>query len=65
MRQNADKSAREQRLAVDSMDSIEARARKQYEQDLQEAQDAQRSLAGEWVWQSQAPCECCVTYPQC
>ncbi|KAK9809285.1 hypothetical protein WJX73_000889 [Symbiochloris irregularis] len=54
MRQNADKAARDERLATDSMDGIEARARKQYERDLQEAQEAQRSLAGEWVHDDKA-----------
>ena len=49
MRVNADKEVRDQLLAAASMESIEARAQKQYERDLKAAQIASDTASGSWV----------------
>lgn len=49
MRKKADNEKKEEALAAATMSSIEARARKQYEQDLKESSKAREDLTGTWV----------------
>lgn len=54
MRQTAERDVKEQQLAATSMHSIEARAQKQYHEDVKEAEAAQAAASGSWV-RLQAP----------
>lgn len=51
MRMTADREVREKEMAASSMASIEARAQKQYVQDMQAAAQAQQMTAGSWALQ--------------
>lgn len=49
MRKNADQEKKEQALAEASINTIEASARKQFEEDKKQMAEARRQQFGEWV----------------
>jgi len=49
MRNNADNAKRDKAAAIASMSDIEAKAKQQYERDVQEGEEAMRNLTGSWV----------------
>ena len=49
MRVRSDREVKEGKQAAATMGDIDARARKQYEEDLKAAQQARADTAGEWV----------------
>ena len=53
MRKKADTDKKNEALAVASMGDIEAKARRQYEQDLKDSSREKEELTGNWVSREQ------------
>ena len=54
MRKKADTDKKNEALAVASMGDIEAKARRQYEQDLKDSSREKEELTGNWVSREQS-----------
>ena len=61
MRRKAVSDKKEEELAVSTMSSIEAKARKEYEEDMRKAGEAQRDHIGTWVWKATLHCVLAVS----
>lgn len=61
MRKKADNDKKEEALAVKTMSSIEAKARQQYERDMDESSKALKDLTGSWVRFLLPACASCLT----